>query len=386
MIPSFRLSSNSLQYTRRMVCPNTLEILDLPDAGQLQLSLLGDDGGRLSAPPVNFPFPVTEAEQQEIAWLLDGYGSNPFGDSRSRAEAVETGLRDLGRLLLETVFRSSPEALEIWSKFSAEDAETFRISIVSPRPAFLALPWELLNSPEVGYVANRAEALTRQSTTAAGLPSFSTAALPDTQFNVLMLCPPGDQGIAAETLQALDSLDVEVSLECVVETATDALEARLADREGHYHVLHLDGMATASGRRRVKRFIRKDRASGCKSRHSGCAALGRWPRRCSRCRCGFAKWRRARGCGAARALEGSRQKAVCRRILWRHRQRTGRRSRRCQGARGPDAAPPPPVCCGAAGLMGLGSPCGLPVSQLRAGCDKAGGTGTRHSRNDVRDS
>ena len=228
--------------------PNTLEILDLPDAGQLQLSLLGDDGGRLSAPPVNFPFPVTEAEQQEIAWLLDGYGSNPFGDSRSRAEAVETGLRDLGRLLLETVFRSSPEALEIWSKFSAEDAETFRISIVSPRPAFLALPWELLNSPEAGYVANRAEALTRQSTTAAGLPTFSTVALPDTQFNVLMLCPPGDQGIAAETLQALDSLDVEVSLECVVETATDALEARLADRQGHYHVLHLDGIDTARDR------------------------------------------------------------------------------------------------------------------------------------------
>ena len=221
--------------------PNTLEILDLPDAGHLQLSLLADDGNRLNAPPVTFPFPVTEAEQQEIDWLLSGYSSNPFGDSRSRAEAVENGLRDLGRLLLETVFRSSPEALEIWSRLVREDSDGFRIAIVSPRPTFLALPWELLNSPEAGYLANRAEALTRQSTTAAELPSFSTAALPDTQFNVLILCPPIDQGIASETLQALDSLDVEVSLECIVGTAPDALEAHLADRAGLYHVLHLDG-------------------------------------------------------------------------------------------------------------------------------------------------
>ena len=226
--------------------PNTLEILDLPDTGQLQLSLLADDGNRLSAPPVTFPFPVTEAEQQEIAWLLTGYSSNPFGDSRARAEAVETGLRDLGRVLLETVFRSNPEAVEIWSRFSPDGADTFRISIVSQRPAFLALPWELLNSPDVGYFANRAEALTRQSTPAAEFPSFPTAALPDTRFNVLMLCPPCDEGIAAEALQALDSLDVEASLECLVETATNAIEAHLADRAGHYHVLHLDGMVTGS--------------------------------------------------------------------------------------------------------------------------------------------
>ena len=226
--------------------PNTLEILDLPEAGQLQLSLLGDDGNRLSAPPVTFPLPVTEAEQQEIAWLLTGYSSNPYGDSRSRAEAAETGLRDLGRLLLETIFRSNAEAREIWSRISTEGADVFRISIVSPRSTFLALPWELLNSPEAGYLVNRAEALTRQSTTGDDLPSFSTAALPHAQFNVLMLCPPSDQGIAAEALQALDSLDVEVSLECIVETAADALEAHLADRKGHYHVLHLDGMAIGS--------------------------------------------------------------------------------------------------------------------------------------------
>ena len=223
--------------------PNTLEILELPDTGQLQLSLLDSGGNRLTAPPVTFPFPVTDAEQQEIVWLLTEYSSHPFGDSRSRANAVESGLRDLGRLILETVFRSSPEASDILSQLTRNDAGAFSISIISLRPAFLALPWELLNSPEAGYLANRAEALTRQSATAADLPSFSTTALPDTQLNVLMLCPPTDQGLASETLQALDSLDVEVSLECIAETSVEAIEAQVAARKEHYHVLHVDGVA-----------------------------------------------------------------------------------------------------------------------------------------------
>ena len=223
--------------------PNTLEILDLPDSGQLQLSILDDEGNRLSAPPVAFPYPLTEAELQEMAWLFTEYSSNPFGESLSRAEAVETGLRDLGRLMLETVFRSSAEAEEIWSQVSSDDARTFRVSVVSPRTEVLALPWELLNNPDAGYLANRAEALTRQLIPVDQLSTLPVTGLPDTQFNVLMLCPPSGQGIAAEALAAMESLDVEVSLECLRQTTADALELHLADRKAQYHLLHLDGIA-----------------------------------------------------------------------------------------------------------------------------------------------
>ena len=88
------------------------------------------------------------------------------------------------------------------------------MSIVSDRPEFLALPWELLNGPEVGYLASRADAVTRQPVASSELPEISGPALSETQFNVLMLCPPAAEGIATEALSAMESLEVEVSLNC----------------------------------------------------------------------------------------------------------------------------------------------------------------------------
>ena len=85
---------------------DTLEILDLAVSGQVQLSILDDSNRRESAPPTPFSFPLTDAEIHEIYWLLDGYAYDPFGEARGRAEVTEAGLRDLGRMLLETVFRS----------------------------------------------------------------------------------------------------------------------------------------------------------------------------------------------------------------------------------------------------------------------------------------
>ena len=230
--------------------PHTLEILDVPDAGQVQLSILNDDGARFSAPPVSFPFTLAEAERQEMDWLFTGYGSDPFGESRSRAEAVETGLRDLGRLMFETLFRSSPEAAEIFSRIgpeSTESTEGFRVSVVSSREEILGLPWELLNDPGTGYLANQAEALTRQSDPTVQLPSFPIGELPDTRLNVLMLCPPGGLGIAGEAIEAMEALDVEVSLNCLSDTTTQALETHLAGLPGHYHMAHIDGVALSEG-------------------------------------------------------------------------------------------------------------------------------------------
>ena len=112
---------------------DTLEILDLAKLEQIQLSLVDDAGNRTSAPPVNFPFPLTDAELAELAWLLNGYPSEPYGESGSRAEVAVAGMRDLGRLLMETVFRSSPEANAIWSSVLSDQPRPFRISIVSSR-------------------------------------------------------------------------------------------------------------------------------------------------------------------------------------------------------------------------------------------------------------
>ena len=236
---------------------DTLEILDLADSGQLQLSIIRDagtrdagidgTGSRSEAPPVNFPFPLTDAELLEMAWLLTGYALNPFGDSRQRAEAVESGLRGLGGLMMQTVFRSSPAAEEILARVLSGDGGPLGISVVSDRPEFLSLPWELINDPDVGYLAARTQGIFRQLTTSSSLPTLSVADLPEDRFNVLMLCPPSSDGIATEALSAMESLDVEVSLDTLRPASVELLEEHLSQRKGHYHLLHLDGIKFEDG-------------------------------------------------------------------------------------------------------------------------------------------
>ena len=50
--------------------PASLEILDLPETGQLQLSILDENAERRDAPPVTFSYPLTDEELLEIAWLF----------------------------------------------------------------------------------------------------------------------------------------------------------------------------------------------------------------------------------------------------------------------------------------------------------------------------
>ena len=142
-----------------------------------------------------------------------------------------------------TVFRSGGEASEILSRAVSGGGSEFDISIVSDNPEFLSLPWELMNDPDAGYIAARATGVGRSPGPWSELPEFAESGLSDKQFNVLMLCPPAAEGIATEALGAMESLDVEVSLDCLSATSVEALEEHLSQRAGHYHLLHLDGVA-----------------------------------------------------------------------------------------------------------------------------------------------
>ena len=223
--------------------PQILEILDLPDTGQLQVSIVSDSGERIAAPPVAFAFPLSAEELREITWLLTDYPSDPFGDSPSRAESVETGLRGLGRLLLELVLRAEVPGSDSLARIASDSDQDFRISVISARAEFLSLPWELLNNPDSGYIATRAASVTRQLAPFDGLPEFSCESLSGSRLNVLMLCPPGGEGIGAEAIAAMESLEVEVSLDCLRPSTLEALRAHLSERAGHYHLLHIDGTA-----------------------------------------------------------------------------------------------------------------------------------------------
>jgi len=232
-----------------------LEINDLAETGQVQLAISnGQD--RKTAPPATFGSSLEDSDRQEIGWYFTEYLQNPFGDAKDRAGAVETRFHALGRALFETVFQSNEEAQSCYASALEDGLSKYQLTIVSSRPEFLALPWELLNSPKEGFISSQLTSVVRRKTSDA-MDRFDND-LSQEQFNVLQVSPaissrnvdgqsPGDSGsIASETLQILDSLDVVVELDCLQPPTLDALTERLAQRPGHYHLVHIDAQSSAS--------------------------------------------------------------------------------------------------------------------------------------------
>ena len=225
----------------------TLEIVDLASDSQIQLVLTNDSGDQEAAPPAPFPFPLSNAETAEIQWYLTQYLDDPYGPSKERGEAVASGLRNLGRLLFECVFRANPAAQEIAQTAASVGWEHCRLAIVSGRDEFLALPWELLNQEDAGYLATRMAGLVRRLNP--GPHESFGGARPTDQFNVLLLTPPASAplsgaangAVAVEALAAMESLEAPVGLDRLQPVSLQALTSHLERLPEHYHLVHLDG-------------------------------------------------------------------------------------------------------------------------------------------------
>ena len=109
-----------------------IEIHDLPESGQLQVVYRKPDVTR-EAPPSEFSNPLEPSDLRELDWYFREYADQPFGPNKGRSEAVETGLRNLGRVLFESTFNANPEASGIYSQASGDGLGEIRLEIVSSR-------------------------------------------------------------------------------------------------------------------------------------------------------------------------------------------------------------------------------------------------------------
>ena len=222
-----------------------LEIHDLPDSAQVQLALQLDDD-RQSAPPAPFRNPLESSDRAEISWYFQEYLDYPFGAAKERAGAVEEGLRNLGRLLFESVFRVGA-ARDLLDAAVSEGLSNYQLSVISDRTEFMTLPWELLNSPESGYLAASLASLTRRATAADSSPAeppLSTEGL-----NILLVAPCCESaegvyagGLTPSLIPVLESLDVQVELDFLRPPSFEALTQTLLDNPSRYHLVHLDGL------------------------------------------------------------------------------------------------------------------------------------------------
>ena len=225
-----------------------LQIVDLADSAQVQLSYISGTGEPETAPPTDFSLPLTDSESAEIRWYFTEYPEDTFGEASARAAKVETGLKDLGLLLFQAVFGGSDEARSLLKKASQNEQPL--LSIVSSRPEFLGLPWELLKNGAETYLTSQLPGVSRRLSTEPQ-DDFS-GKLPTDQLNVLLLLPPsGDPSaeggsIATESLAALESLAVSAELDCLRPSSEANLQEQLNTRAGHYHLVHFDGFTIDS--------------------------------------------------------------------------------------------------------------------------------------------
>ena len=217
-----------------------LQIIDLSDSEQVQLSLYTGTAEPETATPTNFPVPLTDAELAEIRWYFNEYPNDTFGAAKTRAETVEAGLKAIGLLLFQTVFGSSEESSALLKKAAVNGQP--QLVIVSSRPAFLGIPWELMATEDDTYLTSRLSGVSRRL--APGLMEYFTGELPSDQLSVLLLLPPSSEdsgSIATEELTALESLTVEAELDCLRPSTLANMQEQLAGNAAHYHLVHMDG-------------------------------------------------------------------------------------------------------------------------------------------------
>ena len=233
----------------------SLEIHDLAAAGQIKVCLAEPGQPRREAEPVDFRLELSAAERAALDRYHSDY-THPELGSIARIEAVEGVMRNMGRLMFETAFGAQSGGRGFLDEVMARE-DRGELAIVSPRPSFLSLPWELLNDPGLGYFVNGLAGVVRQQS--ADLPAGETAERTEDALHVLMLSagpiagdPPSDGPLVASdavaggklataTVAALEGLNVSATLDHPRPATLAALRELLTRNPNHYHIAHIDG-------------------------------------------------------------------------------------------------------------------------------------------------
>jgi tetratricopeptide (TPR) repeat protein len=196
--------------------------------------------------PIPFEIPLTPQEREDLRWYLEDYLEAPYAVYEDRGSTIAQQISLWGRRLFDAVFGVGKPGRDAYTQ--ARAAGDCELWIASSSPAFLSLPWELLQEQD-GATPLSLELAGINRTLAATAPAADPR--PGERLRVLMVIarPYGQRDVrfrmvARPLLKRLEPVAGEVQLEVLRPPTFEELKSRLeqAREDGEpYQILHFDG-------------------------------------------------------------------------------------------------------------------------------------------------
>ncbi|MEH7911802.1 tetratricopeptide repeat protein [Rhizobium laguerreae] len=228
---------------------NRLEVEELSN-GRIRVALRRSGQIRAEAPGKSSAFnPKLGAQElQELRWYLEDYLTAPYAVYEERGRAVQQRMSQWGQALFDAVFGPQKPGHTAYIRACENPAE---LVLISRSPAFLSLPWELLQDPK----RSTPLALTLTAIDRTFDVEAPAAQIPEGDIlRVLMviarpagLADVGYQMVARPLVERLSAVRGHVDLNVLRPPTIEAFRAALinaAQRGRPYHIVHFDGHGT----------------------------------------------------------------------------------------------------------------------------------------------
>ena len=218
-----------------------------------------------SAPPTLIPSPVDFPVEgrplsdlrTELTWYLEEFLDYPFSPETERAERILVSLSAWGREVFNALFADSRGSI-LFEAAVAEGLENVHLEIVSDDPTVFSYPWEALDDPQRGAIAQQC-VLTRRVNEAADPPPVQRN-LPTEYVNILIVTArpfEGDVGyrtISRPLIELIHTEKLPARVTLLRPPTFQRLREVLSESQEGFHIVHFDGhggyargSATAAG-------------------------------------------------------------------------------------------------------------------------------------------
>lgn len=180
----------------------------------------------------------------ELAWYLESYLDYPFGPNQQRAERVLEALGQWGRQAFGLLFGEG-QARDFYRDATRDGHEQLHLIIASDDAHVLSWPWEVLEDPQVGDLAQHCR-IERQLDRLADPPPLHAGLSRERVHVLLVTARPYQDDVAYRSIsrplvEMIHGSDLPAQVKVLRPPTFEALRSELQAHPGGYHIVHFDG-------------------------------------------------------------------------------------------------------------------------------------------------